>query len=130
KNKYIQLLEEENAILKKSRHLIGQQTDQIYEFILENQGNFSITTMCNVLNVSSSGYYAWRGRTQSKQERRREFLITEVRKVYIEHQANIGSPKITEILTQSGITVSQKTVSRILKDYKSKWKTNYTAYNQ
>jgi hypothetical protein len=32
---------------------------QIYEFIKANPNRFDVRTMCRVLEVASSGYYAW-----------------------------------------------------------------------
>lgn len=128
KDKYIRNLEEENSILKSSRHL-SSQPNEIYEFIYKHRGEYRVTQMCHVLGVAKSGYYNWEGRSQSDQERKREYLILQVKQVYIENEAKLGSPKLTEVLNKRGIDVSQKTVSRILREKKPYWKSNYTAYS-
>ena len=33
-----------------------------FEFILAEKAHYPVRTMCEVLDVSRSGYYAWRGR--------------------------------------------------------------------
>jgi putative transposase len=38
----------------------------IYGFIEAEKANHSIGTLCRILRVSKSGYYAWRGRTPSE----------------------------------------------------------------
>lgn len=85
--------------------------------------------MCRVLDVSTSGYYNWVGHSQSDQEKRRESLTRQVKQVYIEYEAKVGSPKITQILNKRGIDVSRTTISRILHDNKNYWKSSYTAYS-
>ena len=72
--------------------------------------------MCEVLGVSKSGYYAWKGRTKSRTKRRHEELS-----ILVEHEFQIsnglyGSPKITKELEKKGIITTQKTVSTIMKE--------------
>jgi putative transposase len=72
--------------------------------------------MCQVLGVSKAGYYEWRGRTQSEQGKRKEKLTAQIKRVYMESKRRYGSPKITKILNQEGCNVSQKTVTRIMRE--------------
>jgi putative transposase len=72
--------------------------------------------MCEVLGVSSSGFYDWLRRSKSKQALKRESLTQEIKKVYNESRKTYGSPKITESLKKMGNVVSQKTVARIMNE--------------
>ncbi|WP_152961939.1 IS3 family transposase, partial [Aneurinibacillus migulanus] len=69
--------------------------------------------MCAVLNVSRSGYYAWTTRKESK---RRNRLEVQIRRVFLASRRLYGSPKITQLLRQQGVQVSEKTVARIMKE--------------
>nr|WP_096200056.1 IS3 family transposase [Bacillus sp. FJAT-45350] len=72
--------------------------------------------MCEVLGVSKSGYYAWLNRPKGKQKVKKEKLTSQVKRVHLESREIYGSPKITMQLNSEGIKVSQKTVTRIMKD--------------
>lgn len=72
--------------------------------------------MCEVLGVSKSGYYAWRNRPKSKQKERKEKLTAQIKRIHLESRKNYGSPKITKQLQVEGIMITQKTVSRIMKE--------------
>nr|QHW12303.1 IS3 family transposase [Macrococcus canis]QHW12314.1 IS3 family transposase [Macrococcus canis] len=72
--------------------------------------------MCEVLGVSKSGYYDWKKREDSSQQKRREALKKEIYKIYIGSQKRYGSPKITKKLREQGHNVSQRTVTRLMKD--------------
>lgn len=72
--------------------------------------------MCEVLGVSKSGYYEWLKRPKSHQKERKEKLTSQIKRVYVESRRNYGSPKITKQLHSEGVSVSQKTVSRIMKE--------------
>lgn len=72
--------------------------------------------MCEVLGVSRSGYYEWLNRPKSKQKERKEKLTSQIKRVYLDSRRNYGSPKITKQLNSEGVHVSQKTVSRIMKN--------------
>ncbi|MGK0578000.1 IS3 family transposase, partial [Macrococcus capreoli] len=58
--------------------------------------------MCEVLGVSKSGYYDWKKREDSSQQKRREALKKEIYKIYIGSQKRYGSPKITKKLREQG----------------------------
>jgi putative transposase len=69
-----------------------------YQFIYEHRNEYRLEKLCHVMNISRSGYYRWLNRPESNRSRR----------LY-------GSPKITQKLRQSGQNVSERTVSRIMK---------------
>src|SRR5699024_3749963 len=56
-------------------------------------------------------------------------IIALVKDIYIEYGPNIGSPKITDILSDNQVITSQATVARILKEYKKDWNTNYSKFH-
>lgn len=127
--KYIEKLEVENAILKKSR-LLSNRTESIFKFIYDHKSEFAISTMCEVLDVSSSGYYKWLNHTPSKEEQRHTNLKQTIESLYIEHGPNIGSPTLTNLLLKQNINVSQSTVSRILRDNKHCWHRKHSKFHR
>ena len=53
-------------------------------WIDEHRDSFPITAMCRVLQVSRSGFYAWRKRPKSRQSQRRESLLSEFKAIHQE----------------------------------------------
>lgn len=72
--------------------------------------------MCQVFNVSRSGYYDWMKRPQSERKQRKERLAKRIKQIFLESRRLYGSPKITQVLRAEGEKVSQKTVARIMKE--------------
>lgn len=72
--------------------------------------------MCKVLNVSRSGYYAWKRRTPSKRQRVNEELLQSIWEVYKESRKVYGSPRITDELNDNGIRCGKNRVARIMKE--------------
>jgi hypothetical protein len=50
--------------------------------------------MSNVLNVSCSGFYKWKGRPKSHRERQHKEWTEQVKEVYDQSRQLYGSPKI------------------------------------
>lgn len=74
--------------------------------------------MCDVLKVSSSGYYKWLKHKDkpSEQDLRRKKLMKRIRHFYYHFKCRAGSPTITEALRQEGRCVSSRTVSRLMQE--------------
>lgn len=102
--------------IKKGYGHLRKKPEVIYNFIEEHRHEYRVSKMCQVLGVSKSGYYNWRAREKSPQKERHESLVRHVKRVHLESRKIYGSPKITEKLNQEGISVSQKTVGRIVKE--------------
>jgi len=75
--------------------------------------------MCEVLDVSKSGYYNWlniQDREPTEREVRREEMKQKIAKFYHESFRTYGSPRIHADLIEEGYTVSQKTVGRLMQE--------------
>lgn len=77
---------------------------------------FSIRAMCRVLEVSTSGYYAWRRRMISARRREDEALRQRVRTIHGCSRGTYGSPRIHAELKEEGTRVSRKRVARLMKE--------------
>ena len=71
-----------------------------YAWIREHRDSFSISLMCDVLEVSTSGYYAAHERAPSKRAQRHAQIQAAVRQVHAESHGIYGSEKITQALRQ------------------------------
>jgi len=75
-----------------------------------------VSVMCRMLNVTRSGYYAWRDRPMSARVQRRGELVKQIRQVHQESRCSYGSPRITVELKEQGIEVCQNTVARYMRE--------------
>jgi putative transposase len=71
-----------------------------YVWIREHRDSFPIAVMCDVLGVSTSGYYAATGRQPSARARRHERIKAAVAQVHAQSHGIYGSLKITRVLGQ------------------------------
>ena len=53
-----------------------------HRFVKDNLSQFRVTTMCRVLRVSTSGFYAWQGRSESERAVRSRALVKRIVEVY------------------------------------------------
>jgi len=66
-----------------------------YAWISEHRDSFPVARMCEVLGVSTSGYYASVGREPSARVRRHERIKAAVAQVHAQSHGIYGSLKIT-----------------------------------
>lgn len=80
-----------------------------------HQAEYPVATMCRVLGVSTSGYYAWLKREPSQRAKKDAALLERIRVSHKESRGTYGSPRIHEDLKAEGIRVGRKRVARIMK---------------
>ena len=80
-----------------------------------HQAMYPVRTMCRVLGVSSSGYYAWRARPQSATARANELLLDRIREIHAISYETYGSPRIHAELQDEGESVGLNRVSRLMR---------------
>jgi transposase InsO family protein len=71
--------------------------------------------MCEALEVSESGYYAWTHRAPSRAEQRRGDLVAAIAVIHAEVQGRYGSPRMTAELHARGHECSENTVAELMK---------------
>jgi hypothetical protein len=71
--------------------------------------------MCRVLEVSASGYYAWRSRPESHRAQANRRLLQEVHRLHAQHQGRYGSPRMHAALQSQGHRVSRGRVERLMR---------------
>ena len=88
----------------------------IYHFIDEAQSEYSITRLCDTLEVSTSGYYAWKKRPESQHSREDGELKKVIAQAYQMSRACYGSPRILVELRDQGYRCSRKRVARLMRE--------------
>ena len=85
-----------------------------YRFILSHRHEFCVSTMCRVLKLSSSGFYAWLQRGESRRKREDGKLLQRIHALFDKHRRRYGSPRIWAELLALGWRVSRKRVARLM----------------
>jgi putative transposase len=62
--------------------------------VVKYRGNVDVLTLCRLLGVSRSGFYAWLKRPKSKRDVESAALIVEMRKIHDESRGTYGAPRI------------------------------------
>jgi putative transposase len=75
----------------------------------------SIATLCRVLDVSASGYYAWVARRPSHRATQDAELLEQIRDFHRASRGTYGTPRIHRDLRAAGVRVGRKRVARLLK---------------
>jgi transposase InsO family protein len=70
--------------------------------------------MCPLLDVSPSGYYAWRRRPPSERALADERLLLNVRIAHAKSDGTYGAPRVQRELQEDGIHVGTKRVARLM----------------
>ena len=80
-----------------------------------NQALYHVATMCRVLGVSLSGYYAWRSRPPSARAEADTVLSGRLRAIHARSRGTYGVPRVRVELAAEGIAVSRKRVARLMR---------------
>jgi transposase InsO family protein len=103
-----------------------------FAFVEQRAGQFPVKLMCQLLDVSRSGYYAWRrdrdcdrdcdrdqaGASQRRRRRRerRAALTEQIRQAFQDSRATYGSPRVTAELKARGVAACENTVAKYMRE--------------
>ena len=76
---------------------------------------FAAATVCELLEVSRSGFYAWRSAEESQRECRDQELVPVIREVFWCHRRRYGARRIAVELSSRGLACGVARVARLLK---------------
>lgn len=71
--------------------------------------------LCELLAVSSSGYYRWKHARPSKREREDAALKRQICAAHQRSRKNYGAPRIVEDLRDAGVSISKRRCARLMK---------------
>ena len=76
----------------------------------------SVCDLCDALQVSRSGYYAWVEHQPGSRARDNQQLSQEIEVLFQKSRQSYGSPRITAALRQSGRRCNHKRVERLMRE--------------
>lgn len=89
-----------------------------YAFINDHRQQFRVSTMCRVLKVHRSGFYAWMRNPHSKRSREDHRLLERIRSSYAASGGVYGSPRVFKDLREEGEWCSKHRVARIMREHR------------
>jgi putative transposase len=76
---------------------------------------YRTATMCHVLGVSASGYWAWQKRPMSGREKTDRAIAAQIGEIHRWSQGTYGVPRMRAELAARGTPVSRKRVARLMR---------------
>jgi len=86
-----------------------------FRFIEEHRDQWPVRLLCDALDVSPAGYYAWRDRPASARQQRHDALLVEIRAIHAEFKARYGSPRVHAELASRGHECCVNTVAQVMR---------------
>lgn len=87
-----------------------------FAFIDAEKANYPVTTLCKVLDVSESGYHAWRKRPPSKRAIENERITIHIKASFKKSRETYGSPRLTDDLREKDVKVGRHRVARLMRE--------------
>ena len=87
-----------------------------YRFMEEHSNLYAVKSMSNLLRVSRSGYYAWKGRQPSNRQKDNQKILEHIREAHRKSRRLYGSPRITAELNGQGLRCGKNRVARLMRD--------------
>ena len=82
---------------------------------MANQADLSVRTMCRVLGVSASGFYAWRERAPSQRSIANAVMTERIRQIHQDSYESYGMPRVRAELIEQGVCISRQRVARLMR---------------
>jgi putative transposase len=90
----------------------------VFRFVERERQEHPVATMCRVLGVSTSGYYAWRKRGPSARSQADAELAQRIARIHARSRGTYGAPRIhAELRLEEGVRCSRKRVARLMRQH-------------
>jgi putative transposase len=86
-----------------------------FQFIDDHQQEWPVRVLCGALQVSPSGYYAWRSRPESPRASANRRLLEDVRRLHVQHHGRYGSPRMHAALRAESRSVGRGRIERLMR---------------
>jgi putative transposase len=86
-----------------------------FAFIAVERAAFPVRLLCQTLQVSRAGFYAWHGRPPASRARADDRLGLEIAAIHAESRQRYGSPRIHAELADRGGRTGRKRVARLMR---------------
>jgi hypothetical protein len=87
----------------------------IFASIDQHRDRWPVCLQCEVLDVSSSGYYAWKKRQPSQRTIANQNLLGHIRRIHWDNHKLYGSPRIHAALQAEGHKVGRTRVEKLMR---------------
>lgn len=87
-----------------------------YRFVQSYADRWPVRVICRVLQVTPSGYYAWRRHPNAPRHREDERLRPIIRRLFENFDGVYGAPRLTPELRAMGHCVNRKRVERLMRE--------------
>lgn len=88
---------------------------RVFRFVERERASYPVATMCRVLGVSPSGYWAWSKRPPSARARADAELTETIRAIHVDSRGTYGMPRVHAELRETGTHCSRKRVARLMR---------------
>lgn len=82
---------------------------------MANQSALPVRTVCRVLGVSASGFYAWRDRVPPQRSITNAVMTERIRQIRQDSYESYGMPRVRAELIEQGVCISRQRVARLMR---------------
>jgi transposase InsO family protein len=87
-----------------------------HRFIDAEKARYPVTRLCKTLDVSESGYHAWRRRPPSKRATENARITAYIKASFQKSRETYGSPRLTGELRNGGIKAGRHRIARLMRE--------------
>jgi putative transposase len=87
----------------------------MYRFMARERANHHLSTLCRLLGVSPSGFWAWATRSPSARDQADADLLGQIRAIHAASRGTYGAPRVHAELAAAAIHVGRKRVARLMR---------------
>lgn len=88
-----------------------------FRFVEDHASDYPVKRLCALVEVSRSGFYAWRDRPTSRRDLDDQELVVEIRVIHERSRGTYGAPRIEGQLRRQGRCHGRKRIARLMRTH-------------